>query len=289
MTRVALTHATTYRYSRPASLGPQLVRLRPAAHTAAAIEEYRLTILPADHLLGWQQDPFGNWVGRMTTPDLAPELRVTVDIVAALNPVNPFDFFVESYAAERPFAYPDDLRSDLAPFLACPPQGARFDALAARFEGRTGGTVQFLIDLNSAVRADVRYLERLEAGTQTPEETLAAGSGSCRDSGWLLVLLLRRLGLAARFVSGYSIQLANGEEVLADVADLHAWAEAFVPGAGWIGLDPTSGLLTAEGHIPLAATARFEAAAPIEGKVYGDGVEAAFDFTLTVSRLAEGA
>ena len=289
MTRVALTHATTYRYSRPASLGPQLIRLRPAAHTAAAIETYRLHIQPADHQLGWQQDPFGNWVGRMTTAALAPELAVTVELTARLTPVNPFDFFVEGYAVERPFAYPDDLRSDLAPFLACPPQGARFDALVAQFEDRTGGIVQFLIDLNSAVRGDVRYLERLEAGTQTPEETLVAGSGSCRDSGWLLVLLLRRLGLAARFVSGYSIQLANGAEVLEDSADLHAWAEAFVPGAGWIGLDPTSGLLTAEGHIPLAATARLEAAAPIEGKVYGDGVEAAFDFSVTVSRLAEGA
>ena len=283
MTRVALRHVTTYRYSGPASLGPQFIRLRPAAHARAAIEQYALTIEPADHRLTWGQDPFGNWVARMLTFAEPEALRVVVELVADLQPVNPFDFFVEGWAARWPFTYPDGLASDLAPFLARIDGGERFDDFLARFEGGTHDTVQLLLDLNTALRAAVDYRERLEPNTQAPEETLAIASGSCRDSSWLLVALLRRLGIAARFVSGYSIQLANGAEVPADTVDLHAWAEAFVPGAGWIGLDPTSGLMTTEGHIPLAATARLEAAAPVEGAVYGD-VTAAFDFDVSASR-----
>jgi len=284
MTHVALTHRTTYRYSAPASLGPQLIRLRPAAHTRAPIHAYRLSVTPDDGPLTWAQDPFGNWAARQVAFALAERLEVLVELEVELRPSNPFAFMVDADAATWPFAYPAGLRSDLQPFLAEDGGGDRFDALTARFRDPAPDTVQRLLDLNAAVREAVLYREREEPGTRSAEETLACGEGSCRDMGWLLVQLFRRLGVAARFVSGYAIQLANGAEVTADRADLHAWAEAFLPGAGWIGFDPTSGLLTAEGHLPLAATARLEAAAPVEGPVYGD-VTARFDWSLDLRRL----
>ena len=210
---------------------------------------------------------------------------MTVELVAELADYNPFDFLVEPYAAERPFVYPPDLAADVAPYLAVEAAGTRFEAFAVRFDDTRAATVQFLIDLNAAVRAEVAYRRRLEAGTQSPEETLALADGSCRDSGWLLVQLMRRLGIAARFVSGYSIQLADGAEVPADTADLHAWAEAYIPGAGWIGLDPTSGLLTGAGHLPLAAAPLYRSTMPIEGAVFGEA-RAEFGFDMDVRRVA---
>ena len=140
-------------------------------------------------------------------------------------------------------------------------------------------TVPFLADLNAAVHRDVAYSERMESGVQTPDETLRAAIGSCRDSAWLLVSLLRQYGIAARFVSGYLVQLTPE----ADTTDLHAWTEAYLPGAGWVGLDPTSALFAGEGHIPLAATPRPSSAAPITGAT--EPVEVSFRFHNEVRRI----
>src|SRR6478672_8575392 len=293
--RVALAHRTRYSYDRPVALSPHEIRLRPAPHCRTPVPAYALSIDPALHFVNWQQDPYGNWIARVVFPERTRQLEVNVTLCAELSVINPFDFFVEPYAETFPFVYAQPLAKELAPFLESPPAGERFDAWVDRY--RSGvpqglSTVNLLVDVNSRIKSDIGYLVRMEPGVQTPEETLAQRSGSCRDSGWLLVQVLRRLGIAARFASGYLIQLAADVKALdgpsgveRDFTDLHAWAEAYVPGAGWIGLDPTSGLLAGEGHLPLACTASPGSAAPITG--LADVANVTFEFEMSVTRVDE--
>ncbi|MGB9365825.1 MAG: transglutaminase family protein, partial [Xanthobacteraceae bacterium] len=288
---VSLHHVTRYAYDRPVSLGPQMIRLRPAPHARTRTPSYSLDVTPAQHHVNWQHDPHGNWAARYTFPEKTQEFAVIVDLTAELVPVNPFDFFVEPYAANFPFVLPNEQARELGPYLETEPAGPRLKAFMAEIPRNWTGTVPFLVDLNDRVRRAVKYVTRMEEGTQTPDQTLQSGSGSCRDSAWLLVQSLRHLKLPARFVSGYLIQLKpdvaplEGPAPERDSADLHAWAEVFLPGAGWVGLDPTSGLFAAEGHIPLAATPNFQSAAPITGTV--EPAEANFSFEMSVTRVSE--
>ncbi|GAB3333967.1 hypothetical protein GCM10027299_41900 [Larkinella ripae] len=266
---VALDHHTQYDYDRMVFLSPHLIRLKPAAHTKAVIESYLLTVEPKGHELHWQQDPFGNFIARVDFSEAVQSLIIKVRIEASLEPVNPFDFFVDPEAASFPFDYDAPLKSDLAPYLQSSTPGPFLCEWLRRIDRTRRDTVGFLIQLNQQLYQAITYQERLQAGVQTPEETLHQATGSCRDSGWLLVQILRQLGLAARFVSGYLAQVAADEPATPFTAEnsaaLHAWAEVYIPGAGWIGLDPTSGMLVTEGHIPLASTSLPSAAAPVTG------------------------
>ncbi|WP_458069687.1 transglutaminase family protein [Rhodanobacter sp. BL-MT-08] len=289
---VALTHITHYRYDRLVKLGPQVVRLRPAPHSRTPILSYSLKVEPAGHFVNWQQDPQANWLARLVFPEPTRELRIEVDLVAELSVINPFDFFLEPYAETIPFEYDAEQAEELAPYLKKLPMTPLFERYLAKIPREPLRSVDFLVLINQLVQGDVSYLIRMEPGVQTPEETLANGSGSCRDSAWLLVQLLRHLGLAARFVSGYLIQLVPDVKSLdgpsgttVDFTDLHAWCEVYLPGAGWIGLDPTSGLFAGEGHIPLAATPEPSSAAPISGGV--DESEVEFEHVMRIERVWE--
>ena len=290
--KAAVYHLTHYKYDRPVILQPQIIRLHPAPHSRTKVLSHSLRVSPDKHFVNLQQDPYGNHLARFVFPEPVNELRIEVDLVADMTVYNPFDFFVEEEAETWPFQYPEALRDDLSIYLNPEPAGPLLQRFLAGVDRSSQNTVSFVTGLNARVQRDIGYIIRMETGVMTPEETLGLGQGSCRDSSWLLVQALRHLGLAARFVSGYLIQLKpdlvslDGPPGTAvDFTDLHAWAEVYLPGAGWIGLDPTSGLLTGESHVPLAATPHYRNASPISGFASFANVD--FNFDMKVSRLAE--
>ncbi|TCP62846.1 uncharacterized protein (DUF2126 family) [Rhodovulum bhavnagarense] len=289
---IALTHRTTYAYDRPVGLAPHVVRLRPAPHARTPVRSYSLRIDPPGHFMNWQQDAFANWQARLVFPERVQKLEVTVDVVADMVAINPFDFFLEEGCEEVPFAYDAGLAHDLIPYLKRIDDSETFRAFVAAAPQPAGSTNDWMVALNQYVQQAIAYTVRMEPGVQTPTETIQRALGSCRDSGWLLAAMLREFGYAARFVSGYLIQLAADQKAVdgpsgpeADFTDLHAWTEVYLPGAGWVGLDPTSGLFAGEGHIPLACTPEPGSAAPITGA--HEPAEVTFGFDMQVMRLKE--
>ncbi|EFK08452.1 transglutaminase-like protein [delta proteobacterium NaphS2] len=289
---VALNHKTSYHYDRRISLSPQIVRLRPAPHCRTPIHSYSMTVTPENHFINWQQDPFSNYLGRLVFPEKTDAFHVEVDLVAEMIIINPFDFFLEPDAETFPFRYDAGLKTDLGPYLAREPAGKRLKAYLSEIDRTPRRTIDFLVDINRMLSREIQYLIRMEPNVQSCEQTLSLKCGSCRDSAWLLVNILRHLGLAARFVSGYLIQLAQDVKSLdgpsgpeSDFTDLHAWTEVFLPGAGWVGMDPTSGLFAGEGHIPLACSPKPKSAAPVTGGL--EKCEVTFTHAMSVRRIME--
>lgn len=300
--QVALHHLTEYHYDRPVTILPHIIRLRPAPHCRTPILSYSLKIEPVEQFLNWQQDPYSNYVARLVFPKPSRRFKVEVDLIARMVAINPFDFFLDEEAQKVPFRYDPSLAQELVPYLEIKESGERLLALVNEMRREGLRTNDYIVELNRKLRDQIAYVIRLEPGVQTCEDTLKRASGSCRDSAWLLVQLCRHLGMAARFVSGYLIQLVADEPPLEgpagpthDFTDLHAWAEVYLPGAGWVGLDPTSGLLAGEGHLPLACTADPLTAAPVSGSFAwtpgpgceGDQVGVDFKYAMSVRRVHE--
>jgi len=290
--QVAIKHHTTYRYDRRVALTPHVFRLRPAPHAQNRVASYSLKVTPHEHFINWQQDAFGNYLARLVFPEKAHELAIDVEVIVDMVAINPFDFFLEENAREVPFTYDDTLKRDLAPYLVIEEDCDAIRDWVADFGRPAGQTNDFIVALNRKLAEDVEYTVRMEAGVQTCARTLEKRLGSCRDTGWLLAQILRHFGLASRFVSGYLVQLVADEVPVvgpagpsADFTDLHAWTEVYLPGAGWVGLDPTSGLLASEGHIPLACAPHYRSAAPVEGAA--DECEVEFSFANEVWRIHE--
>lgn len=292
--KASIYHLTHYKYDNPVRLGPQVIRLKPAAHSRTKVLSHSLKVTPENHFVNLQQDPYGNYLARFVFPDPVTEFKIEVDLIADMTVYNPFDFFTEEEAVTWPFSYPQDIRDDLAIYMK-PEQDslALLDFMESLDKTPGQGTVDMIVGINAKLQQQIGYVIRMEPGVQTPEETLTSARGSCRDTSWLLVQVLRHLGIAARFVSGYLIQLKPDLQALdgpsgtdVDFTDLHAWAEAYIPGAGWIGLDPTSGLMTGESHIPLAAAPHYKNAAPISGGYFGEA-NTEFDFAMEVRRVSE--
>src|SRR4029450_1540593 len=289
---VNVNHCTRYRYDHPVGVLPHLIRLRPAPHCRTPSAPYSHPTPPATPFFNWQEHPFGNYLAQLVFPEKTTELAIEVDLVADMTVINPFDFFLEPSAEQYPFFYAEQLATELAPYFEIKERGPLLKRWLDSVDRSSRPTVDFLVGLNRRLQRDIGYVIRLEAGIQTCEQTLASARGSCRDSGWLLVQILRHLGLAARFVSGYLVQLTSDVAALegpsgpqADFTDLHAWAEVFVPGAGWIGLDATSGLFAGEGHIPLACTPDPTSAAAVSGTA--DECQVEFTYHNRVRRVRE--
>ncbi|MCG3677348.1 transglutaminase family protein [Aliarcobacter butzleri] len=290
--KVVISHKTHYKYDRKISLSPHIIRLRPAPHSRTPIEAYSLKIKPDNHFINWQQDPFGNYLARLVFPEKTDEFCVDVEIIADMITINPFDFFVEDSAKNYPFEYKKDLQEELKPYLKIDENNKILNDFVDNIDKKEKSIIDFLVEVNQKINSYLDYTVRLEPGVQSCKTTLEKKLGSCRDFAWLFVQVLRHLGLASRFVSGYLVQLTADVKSLdgpsgpeADFTDLHAWTEVYIPGAGWIGLDSTSGLFAGEGHIPLSCTPHYNSAHAIEG--FSDKCETEFFFENKVTRIFE--
>jgi uncharacterized protein (DUF2126 family)/transglutaminase-like putative cysteine protease len=267
-TRIAITHRIDRSFSKTIELATHWVRLRPAPEAPARITAYSLQLEPLPHFVNWLRDPFENHIARLDLPEPLPYLNLAVEILAELEPKNPFDFLVEPYAAKHPFEYTEQQQKELAPYLALGELSARTRAFFETLKRAPVATIQRVSEtVDTLMAAFPDFVPAPINSTQGPpdlEALFAKGTGSAWDLAWLFTLSLRELGLATRFVCGYHVQLAEAEDQH-DSVRMHAWTQAFIPGAGWLGIDPSSGLFTNEMFIPLSSGADPTRVQPLVG------------------------
>ncbi len=276
--RISVDHLTEYQYEHPVGFGEHSLYLRPRESQTVHVQSFSLQCRPEGRVR-WMRDCFNNVVavvsfGLVESSVLSFHCKMSFDVAEE----NPFDFILESRASQFPFSYDEREKSALSPYLEAE-ESERWRVLdwvrgVLGESTQSRETIAFLTDLNLAIHRHIAYERRDDEGVQTANETLARERGSCRDLAELFVATSRQLGMAARFVSGYLYEPTppEGEHAFNRAAgSMHAWAEVYLPGAGWLGFDPTNGLLTDHHFLPAAVASRPQWVSPIQGRYFHSG------------------
>jgi transglutaminase-like putative cysteine protease len=273
MTSLEVRHTTVYRYAQPVTLGPHRAMIRPRGSHDLKLRSATLAVTPAA-TVRWVHDVFGNSITLLDFTEPATELRLESRITLEHYPLEQPDYPIAARAERWPFAYSADERVDLGPTLARyhPDDGDRVRGWAMDLlGGREMGTMELLIALTKGIKESLRYAAREEEGTQEPLETIERGGGSCRDYALLMMEAVRSLGFAARFVTGYlhDPALDGGAVGMQGAGATHAWAQVYLPGAGWIEFDPTNGIIGGKHLIRVGVTRDPKQAVPVAGTFTG--------------------
>ena len=277
--KIRINNRTSYSYSKPVFLEPHFLRLRPREDPAQHVLEFSLDISPEPGGLGYGLDPDSNWLTSIWFDKQTEVLEVAVKTVVETLRSNPFDFVLTSPEfSMRSSLYTDDLRQRLGHVLT--PIGGGAASELAHSVGTKEGLMAYLTGLNSLIKESFQVVYREFGNPLTPAETIEAGAGACRDLAVLFIDACRTVGIAARFASGYLAASDVPEE-----HTLHAWAEVYLPGAGWRGFDPTLGLMVADAHVCLAVSSLYVGAAPLTGAFRGTGASSKMTTLIEVERL----
>jgi transglutaminase-like putative cysteine protease len=291
MSQLHIHHTTIYRYQKAVKFGAHQLRIRPIEDHEKKIISFDLKIQPA-HRIRWAYDQFQNPVGYVEFTKASKELVVISDLKVELGETNPFDFILEPYCIQIPFIYSSSEFPDLIPYLT-PLYPMEKEAILSwvkpflNFQGEAK-TIDCLTAINRAIPKMMSYQARNETGTQTPAETLKSRSGACRDFAVLFMETARHLGIASRFVSGYirNVQERNEKSPNLAAGAMHAWAQVYLPGAGWKDFDPTAGILTSNEHLRVAVGRTPEQTTPITGAYLGTAkLDLGFEVDVQVSKI----
>lgn len=270
-----------YRYSRPVELGPHVLRIRPRVDGGQRLLRYNVRIAPTPAGVTETTDPCGNAMTCVWFTQAAESLEIHASLAVEVSRENPFEYLLSDPGVGAvPAVYNDDDRRLLSPYFTSGPAAPAVSALAEEVARDSEGSVlRFVMELGRAIKRRIGYVVREEGPPYAPEETLAIGAGSCRDSAVLYIAACRHMGLAARFVSGYVQGEVGG---LHQTNYLHAWAEVYIPGGGWRGFDPTHAVAVADHHLTVAAGPEPGDAAPIHGHYRAEGVASRLETHINV-------
>lgn len=290
-----IEHLTQHIYERPVSFSDHALFLRPLDSHRRHVGRFEVATTPAA-TQRWVRDAYGNLVLRCNfglSESKVLEFKTRIEVEVAED--NPFDFILESHATAYPFSYREPDLSSLKSYLDTKAGAGAFRALDWFYKvvpspSGHSDVVQFLSELNEAIRREINYIRRDEEGIQNPDTTIDLGSGSCRDMAVLFISILRQLGFAARFCSGYLYDPPVGEggehAFNRAVGSMHAWAEVYLPGAGWKGFDPTNGILANGFFIPCGVSHDPQNVNPIQGSYFSNTpVASSMEVNLQMERI----